>query len=949
MKQKHYLPDSRLVGIQLTVSTHSGPQVIFHYPPCSPSHLSNKRNKHKKVYPKKAANTLLTPVDSMNKSTDLRLGKQRSIDNNSAHMSIPSLKTNFTQSDLVPDNDRYLDNFDSTSDSDISSGLSDSEISTDNSDMSSFSSNSSDENEQLFNNRLSNYTSQQSGGAISTPTDIRSSSLDADSKLLNGNSSHSNNQRNKSSQISANKLLEMFNNDITSSNTLKRRSSLASKLSSVNSIDDLTDSVKIDGDEYDYNDTELLKELEKNSISYNDEFFDSDIFQDINKVFGFDSEFIAEVCSPDREMCNTSFEFTVDNLCFLGLPIHSDKDGNWRTSKNKSNRKSAKTSSTHSKGSRRHSINSKESTSKTNEDENIESSENHDDEDDKSYMNPIAMHDLNSPDYEKNMNMFHVCFVMNPPISEYNQRVDDMYHYIVMRLAHTLKILQAKSFYVSKEVEILLKEKEYVLKSSRVYKNLKGAANKGQYLYQRLLVQSSLARALVTCFDTIHKNDIVNLTLDEKVVTLQIPIHDEFWKLPQYKIEPVLRGSHLTSILNYGFLKSTSTKNKKKDINSNNFADDDNIDNDILNYALLLKEEQNVIIEKLKSFSQDDNIGGLILRQLVKHIQPNVPIRSYQPLINELMGVKENDPNRTIFHINILKYCALHLLYWRHARAVIPLSSKYTYIVSPLSPLVGSSKDYISEGSSHFSFNRREDNHYEPLFYQHQIEFGQTFPSLPSLVSFLSLLSNGKPRPFGTIIPSKEHKPIYLGALAWLIRSGYLTQLLTYVCIRIDSQIKMEVDEDLEREGFKMNSKKSKENVHKNEVQIDNIVAVKKNQSYNNRFEPSSTNDESRGNAISEIAMYEERLQFAFDDLELEKDYTIILEPEKAGAIERRWIVKCVHDQPADVQILFNRLLKYFNGKVPMEVVALKENLTKHEIKKVMHAMNKYLIEIKHW
>ena len=55
----------------------------------------------------------------------------------------------------------------------------------------------------------------------------------------------------------------------------------------------------------------------------NEIFFEGKNFQDINKILEFDNDFVAEFCSPEREMCNTRFEFTVDNFCFLGLPINS--------------------------------------------------------------------------------------------------------------------------------------------------------------------------------------------------------------------------------------------------------------------------------------------------------------------------------------------------------------------------------------------------------------------------------------------------------------------------------------------------------------------------------------------------------------------------------------------------------------------------------------------------
>lgn len=99
--------------------------------------------------------------------------------------------------------------------------------------------------------------------------------------------------------------------------------------------------------------------------------------------------------------------------------------------------------------------------------------------------------------------------------------------------------------------------------------------------------------------------------------------------------------------------------------------------------------------------------------------------------------------------------------------------------------------------------NNKNGSDRVPLIYQNSMLFRSKFPSLPSLPIFLSLLSTDKPQAYSNIIPSREHKPVYLNALAWLIQYGYVTQLLTFINIRVDKHIKMAVDEDLEKEGFR--------------------------------------------------------------------------------------------------------------------------------------------------
>lgn len=932
----HYIPNSRLLGIQLTISTHSGPQVVYHYPPCAADRIQAKKAYIKKYDHTKTANILHTPTDLAGRSMDIPATLQRSKDDSSINISIPSPRTANLLYESFPDNN---DNVSITSDSE-SSGLSDSELSTDYSDVSSLSSESFSVKSNSFSiskgeaettNEFSN--TENSGFGPQLVSSV------SESKISNPETKSNLSSRNKSSLISASKLLDIFNNEISNSNS-GRRSSLTSRLSSLHTVQDNTSSFQTEIDDDSASDIELSNTLEQNLISFNQDYFDQECFQEINKIFGFDSEFVAEICSPEREMCNNNFEFTVDKLCFLGLPIHIDSEGNWKKSKKKKHSGSRRSVSVRSKGSRRRSSASNttalEHGSEREDDENLDEILSLDDIE-VSHSNPIAIHDSNSSDIERHLNMFHVCFIMNPPLSEYNQRVDDMFHYIVARLSLALRSAQAKSNYVSKECDLILKEKEHVLKASKKYKKIKGSGNRGRYLYQRLLTVSSLARALTTCVDNLQRNEISSLEIgDDKILTLHIPIHDEFWKLPQSKLEPVLRGSYLTSIVNSKFLGSSANKRAENEKHHDTYLNEEEANATILQYSLLLLDEPANIIEKLESFTHTDNVGNVVLRRLVKHIQPNVPISFYQPLVDDLLGDMYKEDH--LFQVNILKYCTLHLIYWRHARVIIPISSKNLYIVSPLAPIQGSSKDDITDNYDLFIGERKS------LIYQNQDIFKKAFPSLPPLPSFLSLLSNGKPRAFGTIIPSKEHKPIYLGALAWLIRFGYITQLLTFVCIRVDKQIKMAVDEDLEKDGFR----NKRQPTTRTEVKLDNVVGSKTGNSLDADKKGEQPNSNAKNESISNKDD-EELTHFQYDDPEMEKDYTIILEPERAGAIEKRWIYKCIHEQPPDIQILFNRMLKYFNGRVPIEVAILKEGVSRHELRKLLHVMNKYLIEIYHW
>ncbi|EJS43513.1 rmd11p [Saccharomyces arboricola H-6] len=1144
------LPNSCLLGVHLVISTHSGPQIVFHYPPSNTAFLTNNPTKHQHLYGNhdgpgknetkedkpfnygatktasqpaqnesiKNFNTTMTPsMTNANTNTGVLPSTRSHANTVGSQGSISTVINGAVHRETNAGNDSRIFQYPESESESSSSGLSDSELSTDYVDISSdsFSISSSLSSTSLSSSPSSSSSSSPLQDGLSrtnssfqsidslSPTSLQMAVADdgtsaSESYLdsVNNNKSRATSKKsqnffhklstkkstdskahspiiklkskpsqgtNKSNNLLKNTSNEADRNTITGTHSLSSKKSTSSAGEHNqdfrnNSLNDtpaqsphhyhhryqhhhktITNSQRNSSTQYDVEeDIEVSTMLQDGKISMNEIFFKEENFQDINKILEFDHDFVAEFCSPEREMCNTRFEFTVDNFCFLGLPIHVDSQGRWRKSKHKNKTRSKRSSSTTTNISRKKSIASKISSLSENTLKKVNSGEaetdydnNTGDENCTDTPNLKVDTDFNRTEFErekedlgKNMNMFHVCFVMNPHLIEYNKRVDDMYQFVVTRLSLLLRYVQSKTSYTSSECHIILKEKERVLKHSKTYQSINGAGNKGKYLYQRILAKSSLARALTECVDKIQRNEIACLEIgDDKVISLQIPIQNEFEKMPNFKIQPVLRGSYVTSILNMKFLEKTSLRiegqNRQNnqaqlsdtnnnlyrfsnninstancgtsnvddgDDNENGYYCDDN--DDLLNYALLLLDEPNNIINSLETFSYQDDAGTMILKHLVRNIQPNIPLRSYRYLISELLDNSSSQDNLSLetnsLESSILRSCALHLMYWRHARIVIPLSSKYTYIVSPLAPIQGHTVDDFKSTSQNDEQvntmgngkNNVDQSDNIPLIYQNSILFRSKFPLLPALPIFLNLISADKPQAYNNIIPSREHRPIYLNALAWLIKFGYATQLLTFINIRVDKHIKMAVDEDLEKEGFrksnntsgrpgldyKKTEKKPDDEDGQNRDANANEVCVAKTESEqsddNNKNDNKDGNDTKNGDDgrddgrdDDEIAIVDEEeiLHFEYDDPEMQHDYTIILEPERATAIEKRWLFRCIYDQPSDIQILFNKLLKYFNGKVPMELVIIKEEISRHDLKKLLNALNKYLIETHHW
>jgi len=115
-----------------------------------------------------------------------------------------------------------------------------------------------------------------------------------------------------------------------------------------------------------------------------------------------------------------------------------------------------------------------------------------------------------------------------------------------------------------------------------------------------------------------------------------------------------------------------------------------------------------------------------------------------------------------------LQLLATHLVSWRRARPLAPpLNVSHIYTPSP-------NADFRSLRSA-------------------EISFARAFPMLPGLVALLAKLGRGPPTPFVSLVPSSDHKAIYLDALAHLVRGGWVVQLRTFAWVRVNSDVKRRV------------------------------------------------------------------------------------------------------------------------------------------------------------
>jgi hypothetical protein len=206
---------------------------------------------------------------------------------------------------------------------------------------------------------------------------------------------------------------------------------------------------------------------------------------------------------------------------------------------------------------------------------------------------------------------------------------------------------------------------------------------------------------------------------------------------------------------------------------------------------------------------------------------------------------------------------AHHLVHWRCALPIAPLHPRRLYTVSPISPI--------------------------QKLPRHSALFSQRFPTVPSLPKLLSMLSR-KAVPWGALIPSKDHRSLYLEVLTWMMRERWLIEIRTFVWVRVRKEIKEQVAAERQ----------------------------------------------------AEEAIDSKELPTVWED-------SIITDPYSAGIEERLWLQKIASTRSAQERKLFDRVVKYFNGKHAMEKVLVREGLHKKTLRRCLDAFKDDLVQSQTW
>lgn len=396
-------------------------------------------------------------------------------------------------------------------------------------------------------------------------------------------------------------------------------------------------------------------------------------------------------------------------------------------------------------------------------------------------------------------------------------------------------------------------------------------------LYHDLISQSSLARAISVLYNSLTASRIAHISLSPDFsLSLQIPIPTSISKLPT-ALSPQLSGLWLTTA------SSMPT------------ADDIQATGHQLGAFFTL-----LLLSDLHSILADIDATAFPITGLLTHyLRVSKSTKSFLQ-ISQSSGIPLTD----------IQFLASHLIYWRRARAIPPLHQRDIYIVSPNADM----RDLASAS----------------------VSFSKAFPALPPLSKILSMLSFN-PRPYSTLIPSKDHKETYMEILGWLLRGGWVTQLRTFAWVRVPAHIK---DTVTRTHGSRI--KTSPETA-------DGSDADSTSTSSSHLDVPL----ESRSPSLSPTSSTHTTLPINQDTSP--KYPSLISNPRLASTVSCRYLsaisIHILKTQGLESQSAWDRCVNYFDGNHAIEIIPVREGWKRKRVAELMAGWEGLgvLVRGRHW
>ncbi|KAF9007606.1 nitrogen permease regulator of amino acid transport activity 3-domain-containing protein [Cyathus striatus] len=624
-------------------------------------------------------------------------------------------------------------------------------------------------------------------------------------------------------------------------------------------------------------------------------------------VFGYNAEFLASMLCPKRSMCHQKFELIVDDLAFIGHPVCADADGAWRFKPEKFK------PSARGRGSR--------------ENRNSES--------------PLTDSRSESPEKSSSeivgsksswLDTFHFVIVLDlpDPSSSASGNVlkyfDIIYEHIAFTITAVLYQEQVLSNFVEEECNVLGSLKDSCVSKGEPFLN---------YLSQALEV-SSIAPAMKAVYEAIKLSSMAYITIHDLPLELQLP--------------PYL-GSLLHSEV-------------ENDSEFSDYAED----------------------EEGESWGQEMSFCWR-LPALVPW-KSLLLLDSHDSLYASLQGphVSADDQNLAEGLIRFLETASVtlsladmaSLLDWDLESQIYPIvrwlvHHRRAKIVDTVHPVLKTAFTLPSK------FNK-------PLP-ELTAEFAKDFVSpVLSLPQVLAAISIGMSKQtdnhfFALLVKKKEYIPIYHEVVLWMLKRDMLVTLHLRIRIVATHDVKllvrMEHQHDLERRSGTKVIKRGRDSLRQ-ELEVDEIdqsslsAEVRKEIAWLS-MSPRSARRQSRRmpsndsgkSELSDLVIEEEdggvngNEKESDIDIEIESELdddgqgwetpeddlfsSIIPDPGRATPLQRRWLHAMSKGKDSHIARTFALINQYFDGKKSDDEILYRAEISRKQLREVLHHYEEYL------
>ncbi|KAG9001771.1 hypothetical protein FRB94_000647 [Tulasnella sp. JGI-2019a] len=661
------------------------------------------------------------------------------------------------------------------------------------------------------------------------------------------------------------------------------------------------------------------------------------------EILGYDPTFLAEVLSPKPALCHQKFELSVDELAFVGYPVFIGKDGRWGWDEVYAAGPSTPGAVPDDKDHRGRTLDRPDEMALLPTEISLSP---------ELPMNHRILPPLPTSQPKKRasnaISSFHLVLALDRPdpssiaSSGLYRFVDMYYRQVAFKLTAAMHYEQGRVDFVGQQAALISSLRESCLTKGSTLDSFVSQA----------LFRSTLASAIKTVFLSVSSNNMANVTINEIPVHIQLP--------PQHVayLRGDLENEEEAQMINE--LQIDEAEQHAHDAQGR-WADE-------IQYGwrippllpwkailiLTLDGHGGAVDDLVESVWVNGNRGVEqgskdMFRRFVGIAFPTLSL-------SDIAALLDLDLDSEVYPMARL------LVYHRKAKIidVIPPSLKNIY--APPASLTGSLTEHAQAFSKLFG------------------------PRIPPLYVHLSTLSASH-QAFSNIVPTPEDRTIYTDVLIWMLQRDLLVMLHVRIRIVATAGIKEKVRRDRRREE-KERRRKLRMEAGRDDDDNDDASSGSENSTCDEGEEKSTRYgsespelDKASASASSpEASLHNRRRRRRSsanlrqkhmwpddgDDLddaveeEEEFDYysdeygedslepTLICRPSRATRLERKWLEAMMEGKSESACHMFERLYVYFDGKKTTDEILFRTEMSRRQLREVLHQFEEYLITFLH-